>query len=154
MTKVILYLENCNPDAGFHYGRKEGGDLTFIYNRARSRHEAIFTIEEWRADNFRIAKSLLDQNLVFPVFFDIEEESAASCVAAATDADANSVSDADRERQQSVEPEAAPSGSDAPPAARRQRKPRLTEQQKLDAQKEFEAQSKAEADEVPAFIPK
>lgn len=154
MTKVILFLENVNPDAGFHYGRKEGGDLTFIYNRETSRHEATFTIEEWRADNFRIAKSLLDQNLVYPVFFDIEEESAASCVAAATDADANSESNADRERQQAVEPEAASSGSDAPPAARRQRKPRLTEQQKLDAQKEFEAQSKAEADEVPAFIPK
>lgn len=146
MTKVILYLENCNPDAGFHYGRKEGGDLTFIYNKQRSRHEASFTIEEWRADNFRIAKSLLDQQLVFPIFFDIEEESAASCVAAATAPDVASTPDAARENQQTVEPEAASSGSDVPPA-KRTRKSRLTDEQRRAAQEEFNAAP------TPSFIP-
>ena len=149
MTKVVLYLENCNPDAGFHYGRKEGGDLTFLYNRDKARHEATFTIEEWRADNFRLAKTLLDQPLTVPVFFDIQENSAAALAAVATES-VKGTQETALDSASAVEPEAASSGSDAPPAsaARKQRKSKLTPEQKAAAQKEYEEQSA-----VPSFIP-
>ena len=148
MTKVILFLENCNPDSGFHYGRKEGGDLTFIYNRERNRHEASFTIDEWRADNFRLAKTLLDQHLVYPVFFDIEESNVASCVAPTMEPAPLSATVAALE--QTMEPGSVSIGSDAPPAKRAKR-PKLTEEQRAAAKAAYEAE---QPPPHPSFIPK
>lgn len=151
---VILYIQNRNPDASFHYGRKQGGDITFSYNRQRDRHEAKFTLEEWRENNFYIAQTLLDQTLIIPILFDVEEDIAASCVAATTDIGANSDPDAGKEIQQPVEPEASPVGSGDPPA-KRAKKSRLTDEQRTAAQAAYEvAQNLTEPAPLPSFIPK
>lgn len=131
--KLVLYVKDITPDSCFHYGRKQGGDLTFVYNQKKDRHEAKFTLEEWRENDFYIARQLLDQSLCVPVFFDIDE-------------DAEPVTP-------QVTAVTIPVTAPEPPAApvKPARKSRLTDEQRQAAKAAYESQ---QAEPTPSFIPK
>ncbi len=134
--KIVLFLKNVNPDSCFHYGRKQGGDLKFVYNREKDRHEVTFPIEEWRQDNYYIARMFLDGPLVVPVFFDIEED----------------------EQTEILKPQASSFKPETKPAKPSGRKSKLTPEQRAAAQADYEEQSailtpKPEIEAPPSFIP-
>ena len=148
---IILFLRDLSPDSAFHYARKQGGDLKFIYNRQRCRHEAVIPLDQWRANDFLEARMLLDTNLVVPIFFDVEDS--AQCVAEVPTVEPvvlGSAPAAEDSQQPTVEPEEATSlTQEAPPVKRTTKRRRLTEEQKRAAQAAFNEQAAA----PPSFIP-
>jgi hypothetical protein len=74
MTHIVLIVENQRSTSNFHYSLKTGRPLIMLYCRTRKAHVARFPLDEWRKDNFRIARNLLDQMLPVPILFDIEVE--------------------------------------------------------------------------------
>jgi hypothetical protein len=72
--KIVLFLENIPTDSGFHYSTKQGQSLYFGFDRERNRHACKIDMEQWRANDFFLAKDLLDQMLPIPILFDIEED--------------------------------------------------------------------------------
>jgi hypothetical protein len=69
--KIVLFILNLGAHSSFHYSTKNGRDLVFQWVEARQRHEIEIPHEEWIADDYRMAKDLLDQALPVPVFFDV-----------------------------------------------------------------------------------
>jgi len=72
MTHIVLIVENQRSTSNFHYSLKTGRPLIMLYCRTRKAHVARFPLDEWRKDNFRIARNLLDQMLPVPILFDVE----------------------------------------------------------------------------------
>lgn len=69
--KIVLFLLNVGSFSSFHYSTKQGRDLVFQWNEDVQRHEVEIPYEQWKENNFQMAKDLLDQFLPVPVLFDV-----------------------------------------------------------------------------------
>lgn len=74
--KIILFLLDVGSFANFHYSTKQGRDFIFSWNEKTQRHEYEIPYEEWIANDFWLAKDLLDQLIPVPIFFDVKLEDA------------------------------------------------------------------------------
>lgn len=72
----------------FHYSVKRGRALQFRRNHLTRRHECRISLDEWRKDNYAFAKAILDQPLIYPILFDVEEAEDAAEPDTASDAPA------------------------------------------------------------------
>jgi len=85
MQTVVLFLTTPVSGAVFHYSVKRGRALQFRRNHLTRRHECRIPLEEWRKDNYAFAKAILDQPLIYPILFDVEEAEDVSDPEAASD---------------------------------------------------------------------
>lgn len=149
MLQIVLFLQNANPDAGFHYGSRFGRTYTFLYNRETTRHEITFTLDEWRADNYAIARELIDQAQPVPIFFDVTGDVAPTSILP------EPVVVHDGEETNQTEASSAPTGEPVPEASLGGESPAPSPKRrgrKAASIEETRAETAASAP-LPAFIP-